>query len=143
VATNAVSAVLFAKSLPRVASFYREVLGASTLDRSDDHESLECQGFHLLVQQIPAALAESVKIATPPERRERTAVRLDFPIQDIGKARECARRLGGQIDEAPPSWAADSTRIYLGFDPEGNVIGLMPANTSLARAPLNSTVRRP
>ena len=132
-AINAVSAVLFAKSLPLVASFYREVLGATTLDRSDHHESLECQGFQLVVRQIPAALAESVVIAAPPERRERTAIRLNFPTQDIGRAREYARRLGGQIDDVPPPWATGSTSIYLGFDPEGNVIGVVPANTSLER----------
>lgn len=130
-ATNTVSAVLFAKSMPRVASFYREVLGARSLDRGDVYESLECQGFHLLVHQIPAALADSIEIRTPPVRREQTAVRLDFPVQDIDRARECAGRLGGQVDDSPPPWAAGSTRIYLGFDPEGNVIGLMPANASL------------
>jgi len=129
VATNAVSAVLFAKSLTRVASFYREVFGARTLDRSDEHESLECEGFHLMVQKIPEALAQSVEISTPPERRERTAVRLDFPVADIELARESARRLGGHVDEQPPPWAGGSTHFYLGYDPEGNVIGLMPAKT--------------
>jgi hypothetical protein len=133
VATNSVSAVLFAKSSRRVATFYREVLGASTLDRGDHYESLDCQGFHLLVQQIPDALAQSVEISTPPDRRERTAVRLDFPVADIEIARLSARRLGGHVDEVPPPWAADSTHIYLGYDPEGNVIGLMPANTSFER----------
>jgi catechol-2,3-dioxygenase len=58
-AANAVSAVLFAKSLRRVARFYREVLGAKTSDSSEEHESLDCQGFHLQLQQIPAALATS------------------------------------------------------------------------------------
>jgi predicted enzyme related to lactoylglutathione lyase len=133
VATNAVSAVLFAKSSRRVATFYREVLGARSRDRGERHESLECHGFHLLVQQIPDALAEAVEISTPPHRRERTAVRLDFPVADIATARLIARRLGGHIDEMPPPWAGDSTHIYLGYDPEGNVIGLTPANTSFER----------
>jgi predicted enzyme related to lactoylglutathione lyase len=131
VATKSVSAVLFAKSLQRIAPFYREVLGAKTLGRSDHHESLECQGFHLLLQQIPDALAESFEISTPPERREQSAVRLDFPVADIQTARLSARRLGGHIDEVPPPWAGDSTDFYLGYDPEGNVIGLMPAKTSV------------
>jgi hypothetical protein len=94
------------------------------LDRSDRHESLEYRGFHLLVQQIPGALAEAIEIATPPVRREATAVRLDFPVADIELARVNARRLGGHIDERPPPWAGDRTDIYLGYDPEGNVIGL-------------------
>jgi predicted enzyme related to lactoylglutathione lyase len=129
VGTNAVSAVLFAKSLHRVATFYREVLDAKTLDRSDDHESLECQGFRLLVHRIPDALAQSIEISVPPKRREQTAVRLDFPVTDIERARASARRLGGHVDDQPPPWAGGSTHIFLGYDPEGNVLGLMPANT--------------
>jgi predicted enzyme related to lactoylglutathione lyase len=133
VATKSVSAVLFAKSLHRVSPFYREVLGAKTLDRSERHESLECQGFHLLLQKIPDALAESIEISTPPDRREQTAIRLNFPVADIEAARLSARRLGGHIDDVPPPWAGTSTHFYLGYDPEGNVIGLMPANTSFER----------
>lgn len=124
--SNTVSAVLFARSAQRVAAFYRDVLGANSLDRGDTHESLECQGFHLLIQQIPPALAGSIEISTPPVRRERTAVRLDFPVADIAQARANARRLGGHVDESPPAWAGDSSCIFLGYDPEGNVIGLRP-----------------
>ena len=134
-AANAVSAVLFAKSSLRVASFYREVLGARTVDRSDVHESLECQGFSLLVHNIPDALAQSIEISAPPQRREQTAVRLDFPVADIERARESARRLGGHIDDKPPPWARDSAHIFLGYDPEGNVIGLKPSGTSAELAP--------
>lgn len=125
-AAGSVSAVLFAKSMQRVAPFYRDVLEASTLDRSDVHESLECHGFHLLIQQIPGEFAGSIEISHPPQRREQTAVRLDFPVADIRKARECARRHGGNIDDNPPPWAGASLLIYLGYDPEGNVIGLTP-----------------
>lgn len=121
---NHVNAVLFAKSLDRLAPFYRQVLGARTLERSDNHESLECQGFHLLIQQIPHALAQAIEISTPPKRREQTAIRLDFPVADIELARATARRLGGHVDDSPPPWAGANAHIYLGYDPEGNVIGL-------------------
>jgi catechol-2,3-dioxygenase len=39
-ATNSVSAVLFAKNLGRVAAFYREVFGASVLRGDPNHELL-------------------------------------------------------------------------------------------------------
>ena len=125
---NSVSAVLFAQDLRRVAPFYRQVLNATSLDSSAFHETLDCHGFHLMLHQIPAALASSMEIASPPERRERTAIRLDFRIRDIHQAREAARRLGGRVDDDPPPWAAESAHIYLGYDPEGNVIGLKPAD---------------
>jgi len=134
VATNTVRAVLFARDLQRVASFYREVLGADVLRRDSDHEVLSCQGFHLVVHQIPKEFVQSMVVTTPPERRERTAVRLDFPVADLDVARRNAQRLGGQIDAMPPPWATDDSSFFLGYDPEGNVIGVMPANKSLDRA---------
>lgn len=131
--TKTVTAVLFVKSLQRVSPFYREVLAAKTLDRSEYHESLDCRGFQLLLQKIPDALAESIEISTPPDRREQAAIRLNFPVGDIETARLCARRLGGHIDDVPPSWAGASAGFYLGYDPEGNVIGLMTADISFHR----------
>ena len=67
--TNAVSAVIFAKDLQRVASFYREVFGADVLRRDSEREVLSC-----------------------------------------------------------PPWATGDGSFFLGYDPEGNVIGVMPAN---------------
>lgn len=131
--TRKVSAVIFAKDSRRVAAFYREVLGACSESSDPGHEVLDCLGFHLVVHQIPDDLAQSILITTPPERRERTAVRLNFPIQDVEKARRRARELGGQIDELAPPWAADSQGFYLGFDPEGNVVGVVRANNMIER----------
>lgn len=132
-ATNKVSAVLFAKDLRRVASFYREVFGARQLRNDSDHELLDCLGFQLVVQRIPRAFAHSIVLTTPPQRRERTAVRLNFPVGDIAKSRRDAERLGGQIDDRPPPWANDDGSFFLGYDPEGNVVGVMPADKSLER----------
>jgi predicted enzyme related to lactoylglutathione lyase len=121
---HTVSAVLFAKSVLKVAPFYREVLGARSVDRGDVHELLDCDGFHLLVQQIPGALSETIEIDKPPVRREQTAVRLNFQVADLELARVNAQRLGGHIDDQPPPWAGGRTDVRLGYDPEGNVVGL-------------------
>jgi predicted enzyme related to lactoylglutathione lyase len=134
VATNTISAVLFAKDSRKLAAFYRDVLGASLQRTGPGHEVLNCLGFHLVVHQIPDDLARSVLITTPPERRERTAIRLNFPVDDVAHARRRAKELGGQIDDLPPPWAAEGERFFLGHDPEGNVVGVMPANQSLERA---------
>jgi predicted enzyme related to lactoylglutathione lyase len=121
-----VSAVLFAKDLQRVASFYREVFGADVLRRDSDHEVLSCHGFHLVVHQIPREFVQSMVVTTPPERRERTAVRLNFPVADLDVSRRNAQKLGGQIDAVSPPWASDVGSFFLGYDPEGNVFGVMP-----------------
>jgi predicted enzyme related to lactoylglutathione lyase len=122
--TNTVSAVLFAKDLRSVADFYREVLGASVSHADSEHQILSCSGFRLVVHQIPSGLAQAVVVTAPPQRRERSALRLNFPVDDIENSRQSALRLGGQIDASPPPWSAGDESFFLGYDPEGNVIGV-------------------
>jgi hypothetical protein len=56
---------------------------------------------------------------------------LDFPVNDIGKSRQSALRLGGHIDVLPPPWARGDENFFLGYDPEGNVIGVKLNRPSL------------
>jgi predicted enzyme related to lactoylglutathione lyase len=129
VAIHTVSAVLFAQDLQRVAAFYREVLGALVLHSDAEHEVLSCLGFQIVVHRITPGFSQSVSANPPPERRERAALRLNFPVDDIAMSRMSARRLGGQIDDVPPTWAANDGEFFLGYDPEGNVIGVVPAKS--------------
>ena len=119
-----VSAVLFARDQKKVAAFYETVLDAEKKSGDAHHTSLSCAGLDLMVHQIPAHLLPAVTSGEPVERREATAIRLDYPVADLERARRDARRLGGSIDEQPPPWAAGDTRYFLGQDPEGNVFGL-------------------
>lgn len=128
-----VSAVLFAKDYSKVAAFYREVFGARTPHSDVDHVVLDFGGFDLVIYQIPQHIAMSVSVDSPPHRRERGSLRLNFPVQDIERSRLEANRLGGVVDERPPAWAGTDTSLYLGHDPEGNVFGAMPANKSPER----------
>jgi hypothetical protein len=54
-------------------------------------------------------------VTTPPERRERTAVRLNFPVADLDVSRRNAQS-GGQIDARSPR--ASTSTLLLGYDPE-------------------------
>lgn len=121
--TCPISAVLFAKDHRRVAAFYMDVFDATVAVQDDHHTSLEIAGFRLVVQQIPTQMARQIHIEDPPKRREHGAVRLTFPVRDVGKRRARAKKLGGQIDEQPPKWAEHGSTFYLGADPEGNVVG--------------------
>ncbi|HET9473521.1 MAG TPA: VOC family protein [Steroidobacteraceae bacterium] len=122
------SAVLFVKEARRAKRFYIEALGGSLLREDQDYAVIDWQGFHLVVHQIRSQLASSIEVSQPPERRERASLRLDYPIADVVKARAAARRLGGQIDDTPPPWAAGDTTFFLGYDPEGNVFGAKSAS---------------
>lgn len=119
-----VSAVLFARDQEKVAAFYLALLGA-TANASDAHHTvLACADFHLVVHQIPAHLLPTVTPGEPVQRREMSAIRLDFPVSDLNQARREALRSGGRIDEQPPPWAGGDSRFFLGQDPEGNVFGV-------------------
>jgi predicted enzyme related to lactoylglutathione lyase len=100
------------------------VLGASVEAGDETHTVLSCAGFELMVQQIPAGLLPAVTPGEPVQRREQSALRLDFPVSDVAHARREAARLGGCVDEQPPSWAGGDRSWFLGQDPEGNVFCL-------------------
>src|SRR5262245_56340369 len=115
--TSKVRAVLFAKDLQRVAAFYSGALGMERGFSDDDHSILTCQGFELIVHQIPKHIAAGITIEQPPKRRVTGAVRLDFPVQSIDDSRKRARSLGGGIDDSPPAWADRNANFFFGFDP--------------------------
>jgi predicted enzyme related to lactoylglutathione lyase len=121
--TSRVSALIFAKRLSIVSEFYQAVFGARASAGDAHHAVLAFGGFDLKIHQIPQHLAVAVAVTSPPERREQTAIRLDYPVTDLERSRREAARLGGVIDEVPPPWAGTDTTFFLGHDPEGNVFG--------------------
>ena len=89
--TASVRAVLFAKDLEAVAAFYVGALALTRLSGDKDHAILECDGFELVVHQIPTQIADTIVIAQPPIRRVWGAIRLDFPVASIADSRKLAR----------------------------------------------------
>jgi len=122
--TASVRAVLFAKDLEAVAAFYVGAVALTRLSGDKDHAILECDGFELVVHQIPKQIADTIVIAEPPIRRVWGAIRLDFPVASIADSRKLARSLGGEIDDAPPPWADRNANLFFGHDPEGNQFGV-------------------
>lgn len=121
---RSVRAVLFVKDLVKVTAFYAGALGMTRVSGDGDHTVLGCDGFELVVHQIPKPIADSIVIAQPPVRRVWGAIRLDFPVSSLGDTRRLARSLGGEVDDAPPAWAAPGTNLIFGHDPEGNQFGV-------------------
>jgi predicted enzyme related to lactoylglutathione lyase len=119
-----VSAVLFAKDLKRVAAFYVRALGMTCTTTDEYHWALNGYGFDLIVHQIPKPIADGITIRQPPERRIGGAIRLNFPVRNIEDSRRVAKSLGGEVDDTPPEWADRNANFFLGYDPEGNVVGL-------------------
>jgi predicted enzyme related to lactoylglutathione lyase len=118
------AAVLYAKDIKRVSTFYAEVAELTIVHSEADHVILESASFQLTVVAIPNKFAASIEIASPPIRRENTAIKLVFFISNIASTRAIAARLGGELNPVDREWEFLDCRVCDGHDPEGNVIQL-------------------
>jgi catechol 2,3-dioxygenase-like lactoylglutathione lyase family enzyme len=115
-------AVIFAKSLDRVADFYSIVLGLTEANRDTDHIVLESPGFQLVVHKIPGDRAATVEIAVPPVRRATAAFKPVFFVPSIASVRVVAEANGGVMEPVDKEWSFNGVMVCDGLDPEGNVI---------------------
>jgi len=117
-------AVLFAKDHANLARFYTEAMGLTPLSRAADHIVLACEGFRLVVHQIPSAIADEIKIDSPPRRRESGAIKLSFAVDSLEHVRTAVAALGGTVDPVASEWSDGETTTCIGHDPEGNTFNV-------------------
>jgi len=115
-------AVVYAKNVERVSAFYAECCGLEVAHSADDHVVLASPTFQLSIVAIPASIAASIAITTPPARRTETPIKLFFHVDSIDAIREVATRLGGELNPPASAWGFQGTRVCDGHDPEGNVV---------------------
>jgi catechol 2,3-dioxygenase-like lactoylglutathione lyase family enzyme len=115
-------AVLFARSLDRVAVFYSVVLGLSEANRDDDHILLESPGFQLVVHRLTGGQPTAGDFTAPPARRSTAAFKPVFFVPSISRIREAAALHGGVMEAADREWSFNGVTVCDGLDPEGNVI---------------------
>ena len=87
----------------------------------EDHVTLGCTGFRLIVHAIKEALPEGNSAEGPPKVRRQTPVKLSFCVGSIRQAREKAISRGGEIYGTDREWTYRGQRFCDGHDPEGNV----------------------
>ena len=117
-------AVIFAKDLQRVATFYEKLLGLAVAHSESDHIVLASAPVELVIHAIPKAIADTFTIGVPPERRTEAAIKLYFFVPSIAEARAKAAALGGELNSPEGEWEARGFRACDGHDPEGNVLQL-------------------
>lgn len=117
-------AVVFAKDMSRVAKFYAELLPMAMVRAERDHIVLESANLQLVVHAIPKPIARSIAIASPPQRRADSPIKLFFPVASLAEARAKAAALGGELNPREAEWEARGFRACDGHDPEGNVVQL-------------------
>ena len=110
---------VYAKDLDRLANFYESILGLSRLHASEEWVVLDGQGMQLIVHAIPAPIASSIQISSPPQHREDTALKFFFTVPSIAAARAAAPALGGEVFSQ--QWHGPGFRVCNGCDPEGNI----------------------
>jgi predicted enzyme related to lactoylglutathione lyase len=112
-------AFIYAKHLERVASFYETLLPMSRLHTAAELIVLQSADIQLVIHAMPADIAATVVIASPPRLRRQTAVKLFFTVASIAEARTTAERLGGRV--FAEEWQGPGFRVCNASDPEGNV----------------------
>ena len=115
-------AMLFVRDLPRMTSFYADVLGLQVIDetRMDTWVEFETGSTRFSLHAIPAEIVARIGPSpSPPKPRESSPTRLDFSVADIESERARLESLGVPILVRP--WGS-----YDAVDPEGNVFGLRP-----------------
>ena len=115
-------AVLFACDLPRVAAFYRELLGMTQTVTERRLIVLESASYQLVIHGIAKQIADRMDITTPPKRRVDLPVKLVFAVHSLSEARVAAVALGGGLDAVSGQFSARGFTACDGFDPEGNVV---------------------
>ena len=115
-------AVLYAKDVARVSTFYAAIAGMAVTHTEADHVVLESTTLQLVVVAIPAAIASTIAIAEPPLRRTDTPIKLALSVASLDAARKAAPLLGGDLNPVEREWVYQQHRVCDGHDPEGNVV---------------------
>jgi len=120
-------AVVFAKNVERLATFYRETMALSVAHEEPGLVVLASESLELVVHAIPAAIAATITIDDPPRAIEDASVKLFFPVDDFAAARVAAAKHGGRVHGLEKEWEWRGIRACDGVDPEGNVIQIRKA----------------
>lgn len=119
-----IGAVLYAKDLSRLVDFYSSVAGLEPQAIEKGYTILGPTPSQFVIVRIPKRIADTIGIATPPEPREDTPLKLVFAVEDIAHARGRAVELGGAMNAVEREWDFEGSKVCDGHDPEGNVFQL-------------------
>ena len=119
------AAVVYVKDLRVMQAFYETCFRMSVLASGEDEFCvLDSEDWELSLVAVPRAVAATLIIADPPERREETPVKLAFEVASIEELRQVVTGSGGQAESARSAWDFRGFRHLDCLDPEGNVVQL-------------------
>ncbi len=114
--------MLYVKDFDSMLAFYAAVVGTDPEPTGHPGEwaRFVTDGGALSLHRIPDHVAATFEIATPPEPRDDTPIKLIFASGEPAADAECLAALGGTVIERP--WGGIDV-----LDPEGNVIAIVAA----------------
>ena len=118
---------IYAKDLSRLAGFYESLLGMLRPHSAVDLVILRSPDIELTLHAIPAAIAATISITSPPERREEAALKFFFTVPSIANVAAMAPSLGGEV--LPGQWQGPGFRVCNVVDPEGNIFQVRESTT--------------
>jgi predicted enzyme related to lactoylglutathione lyase len=113
-------AILYVKDLDRMKRFYSEMLHTNPThsDWTDSWATFDTGSARFSLHAIPAEIAKSIVIASPPIAREEQSLKLSFEVNDVESERARLESLGAQILRRPWQKSGEACDAV---DPEGNV----------------------
>ena len=112
-------ALIYAKDLACLSHFYQTVLAMQLLVADAEHHVIESADIQLVIHAIPAHIAATFEIATPPEPREEQAIKLFFTVASLASAEAAAASLGGAV--LGQTYVGPGFSVWNAMDPEGNI----------------------
>lgn len=131
---------LYAKDLERLAGFYQSLLAMRRVHATAELVVLQipASDMQLVIHAIPAPIAVTISITTPPVRREDTALKFFLTVPSLPEARRLAASLGGEV--YTEQWQGPGFVVSNACDPEGNIFQL---RESLAAARPQKPIKPP
>ena len=111
--------LVYAKNAEQIAIFYESVAAMVRLHAREELIVLQSPDIQLVVHKIPEPLADQIDIASPPIKRENTALKFFFTVPDLDAIRHLATHLGGEVFNE--NWQGPGFIACNAMDPEGNV----------------------
>jgi catechol 2,3-dioxygenase-like lactoylglutathione lyase family enzyme len=113
-------AMIYARDIKRMTAFYRDVMEFPVVRELDEWVELDAGDSRIALHAIPAAIAARIAIATPPQPRAETPIKLLFESTDLGALRARLRAIG--LELPPRSSGGGSAPDHVdGLDVEGNI----------------------
>ena len=116
------SLVIFSVNVRRMADFYDAVLEMTS--RSDDSKDIRLRNDReeVLVHSVPATVAKTISLQSPPEARDSSPIKPVFDVDSLPAALEAVVLNGGVATVR--TFTMDGLTRHDVLDPDGNVIQL-------------------